>query len=144
MRYRLAISSKLADMSTPAVQQSVGDKAFFKAQTLSYLNGYQREEPNPIVRDLAPETQTLSGTQLTGTVNSPSRATGSPTKLPQWVENDRKVHSVCMTWSVTDLRLPCFPRCFIPPRCCVRSCASMATSKNPSLRAASRTIVFAS
>lgn len=75
------------------MQQSIGDKAFFKTQTLSYLNGYQREEPNQLVRDLAPEaTQTLSATQLTGTLDSPSRGiAGSTGKLPQWVENDRKV-----------------------------------------------------
>ncbi len=70
-------------------QQSIGDKAFFKGQTLSYLNGYQREEPNPIVRDLSLEAQSLHA--QTGT-SSPSRATDSPgAKLPQWVENDRKV-----------------------------------------------------
>ena len=78
------------------LQQSIGDKAFFKNQTLSYLNGYQREEPNQLVRDLAPEATwgtALSTTQpLTGTLDSPSRGTGgSPAKLPQWVENDRKV-----------------------------------------------------
>ncbi|GAX85745.1 hypothetical protein CEUSTIGMA_g13160.t1 [Chlamydomonas eustigma] len=76
---------------TVSLPQSLGDKAFFKAQTLNYLNGYQREEPNPIVKELPEAVQTLAATApLTG-ASTLTFSVDSPTKLPQWVENDRKV-----------------------------------------------------
>mmetsp|Transcript_40195 Transcript_40195/g.89186 ORF Transcript_40195/g.89186 Transcript_40195/m.89186 type:complete len:635 (-) Transcript_40195:736-2640(-) len=78
---------------TVSLPQSLGDKPFKKAQTLTYLNGYQREAPNPIVHEL-PETIKQATAAIpagTTSLDSPARGTGSPSKLPQWVENDRKV-----------------------------------------------------
>lgn len=60
------------------------------------MNGYKREEPAQIVHDLPEATTSGSpgGTAALGNTGSPAR-TGfgydSPSKLPQWVENDRKV-----------------------------------------------------
>ncbi len=77
------------------MQQSIGDKAFFKAQTLTYLNGYQREEPNPVVKDLSEKTTQILQGSLNNSTNlistAQDTANGTTTKLPQWVENDRKV-----------------------------------------------------
>ena len=79
------------------VQQSIGDKAFYKAQTLTYLNGYKREEPNPVVKDLSDRTEALAATYSPGaSLGSPSRtaaAASTTSKLPQWVEQDRKVRA---------------------------------------------------
>lgn len=68
--------------------QSIGEKAFFKSQTLNYKKGYAMEAPNPVVNDLPDGTAALAATGI----SSPSKTgTQSPSKLPQWVENDRKV-----------------------------------------------------
>uniref|UniRef100_A0A7S0S6H3 EF-hand domain-containing protein n=1 Tax=Chlamydomonas leiostraca TaxID=1034604 RepID=A0A7S0S6H3_9CHLO len=83
---------------TVSLPQSLGDKRLGKGQTLTYINGYAREEPLREVKDLPPRdgtgspAATMSAGAGTGTY-SPSRNTGfdSPNKLPQWVENDRKV-----------------------------------------------------
>ena len=87
---------------TTFVQQSLGDKSFKKGQTLNYLNGYQREEPATIVRDLPESTGYGSpgggDTMGVGNTGSPARTASnydSPGKLPQWVENDRKVCFLC-------------------------------------------------
>lgn len=65
-----------------------------KGQTLTYINGYQRENALREVKDMpAAATAALDATAGTGTF-SPTRTTtfeDSPGKLPQWVENDRKV-----------------------------------------------------
>lgn len=77
--------------------QSIGDKSFYKAQTLTYLRGYKREEPNPVVKDLSERTEELAASYSGGAgspaaTGSPARGAGETTsKLPQWVENDRKV-----------------------------------------------------
>jgi hypothetical protein len=74
----------------------LADKSFKKGQTLSYINGYQREGAQRVVHD--PKATAAIMEQLGATVGTG----GSPTKfgtgmedasetLPQWVENDRKV-----------------------------------------------------
>ena len=77
------------------LQQSLGDKRLPKGQTLSYINGYAREEPLREVKDVAPREASPAATSSPAMTNSlsPSRFADSPTKLPQWVENDRKVCS---------------------------------------------------
>mmetsp|Transcript_2187 Transcript_2187/g.5552 ORF Transcript_2187/g.5552 Transcript_2187/m.5552 type:complete len:646 (+) Transcript_2187:132-2069(+) len=85
---------------TVSLPQSLGDKRLAKNQTLGYINGYQREDALREVRDLPPRdaTATASPTQqqspeATGTFGHSKSGmfADSPSKLPQWVENDRKV-----------------------------------------------------
>jgi hypothetical protein len=78
------------------VQQSLGDKSFKKGQTLSYINGYAREEPQKVVQDVTSTLQSrieATEARLAGLTGSPGATArfDSPSKLPQWVENDRKV-----------------------------------------------------
>jgi len=79
---------------TVSLPQSLGDKSFKKGQTLSYINGYANESPQPVVDDIGALKAEIAATQAklgaTGGVASTSR-TDSPSKLPQWVEHDRKV-----------------------------------------------------
>ncbi|PNH03302.1 EF-hand domain-containing family member C2 [Tetrabaena socialis] len=79
---------------TVCLPQSLSDKGFKKNQTLSYVNGYQREEAVATVKDL-PEriAQATDGVYATGSpaTLSPSMLADTASKLPQWVENDRKV-----------------------------------------------------
>lgn len=80
------------------LQQSLGDKRLAKGQTLTYINGYQREDALAEVKDLPPRAEGTAGSpaqspQATATY-SPSKSgmfADVPAKLPQWVENDRKV-----------------------------------------------------
>ncbi|KAG1675125.1 hypothetical protein FOA52_003348 [Chlamydomonas sp. UWO 241] len=80
---------------TVNLPQSIGDKAFYKAQTLNFSKGYQQEAPTPVVRDVSDTLAAMAATagsghgspKLTGTFSG----TSSPSKMPQWVENDRKV-----------------------------------------------------
>eukprot|EP00983_Pelagomonas_calceolata_P017005 534328-Pelagomonas_calceolata.AAC.4 len=90
----------MAHNPAPLDQQSLGDKRLAKNQTLGYINGYQREDALREVRDLPPRdaTATASPTQqqspeATGTFGHSKSGmfADSPSKLPQWVENDRKV-----------------------------------------------------
>jgi hypothetical protein len=77
-----------------SLQQSLSDKGFKKGQTLSYLNGYQREETIAVVKELEGSPATGSPAAAGGaaaTLSESMLRTGSPSKLPQWVENDRKV-----------------------------------------------------
>ncbi|KAL6762171.1 hypothetical protein V8C86DRAFT_2521922 [Haematococcus lacustris] len=81
---------------TVSLPQSLGDKRLAKNQTLSYTNGYAREEPLREVRDVVPRDTLANQLGATGTflaTNSPSKTgfADSPSKLPQWVEQDRKV-----------------------------------------------------
>lgn len=84
-------------------QPSLGDKRLAKGQTLGYINGYQKEDALREIKDLPPsETgkpcDVCGSPNGTGTYTSPAAKTigtgtfaDSPGKLPQWVENDRKV-----------------------------------------------------
>ncbi|EFJ52449.1 hypothetical protein VOLCADRAFT_79034 [Volvox carteri f. nagariensis] len=77
---------------TVCMPQSLSDKGFKKHQTLNYLNGYQREETLAVVKEL-PErvaTDAVAGTS-SATLPASMLAPDAASKLPQWVENDRKV-----------------------------------------------------
>ncbi|KAG2435098.1 hypothetical protein HXX76_007184 [Chlamydomonas incerta] len=81
---------------TVCLPQSLSDKGFKKGQTLTYVNGYQREDALAQVKDLperiAQATDGAMAAGATGTGFLPaSMMQDTATKLPQWVENDRKV-----------------------------------------------------
>lgn len=77
---------------TSSVQQSLGDKRLAKNQTLTYINGYAREEPMREVRDISPhDTSAVPATAYSPSKTSPAAFSDTQSKLPQWVENDRKV-----------------------------------------------------
>ncbi|GIL45577.1 hypothetical protein Vafri_2780 [Volvox africanus] len=72
--------------------QSLSDKGFKKHQTLNYVNGYQREETLAVVKDLPERVATDAVTGATSaTLSASMLAPDAASKLPQWVENDRKV-----------------------------------------------------
>jgi len=145
-------------------QQSLGDKRLAKNQTLGYINGYQREDALREVKDLPPRDASGTATFSNGTLQSPeaaatgtlspSKFTGtfadSPSKLPQWVENDRKVWfgdssdldaptELCALACYRSSSLLLFPPCWsllvCPSLSWLRSCASLAISKKVSWRA---------
>lgn len=86
-------------MPLPLTQQSLSDKGFKKAQTLTYLNGYQREQSIPVVGELEGTASPTAGSPAatlaaakTGVTLSPTMMRAdSPSQLPSWVANDRKV-----------------------------------------------------
>lgn len=78
---------------TVSLPQSLGDKRLAKGQTLTYINGYAREEPMREVKDVVPQD---TGAYASSPVYSPGKTgtaafSDTQSKLPQWVENDRKV-----------------------------------------------------
>ncbi|KAG2501001.1 hypothetical protein HYH03_000822 [Edaphochlamys debaryana] len=79
---------------TVCLPQSLSDKGFKKGQTLNYVNGYQREDAVSVVKDL-PEhiARATEGAMGAGgaTLSASMMAPDTASKLPQWVENDRKV-----------------------------------------------------
>mmetsp|Transcript_4241 Transcript_4241/g.7013 ORF Transcript_4241/g.7013 Transcript_4241/m.7013 type:complete len:624 (-) Transcript_4241:564-2435(-) len=77
---------------TISLPQSLGDKRLSKGQSLTYVNGYAREQPMREVKDVAlRETGSLGQDTATFSPSKSTSFTDSPSKLPQWVENDRKV-----------------------------------------------------